>query len=106
MKRKSFLLSIGIVLLLVLTTVEAQARCWGRHGPAFLPLAVAGAVVGTVAAVTTAFVPAPPCAYAPCPGPGYYAPAPVYYHPGLYHPRPGRFPGHHYRYGYRGPGHW
>jgi hypothetical protein len=102
MKRKGLVLSVCLVLLLVLTTVDVQAR--GCRNPVFLPFAVAGAVVGTVvgsvAAITTAVVPAPGYAYHD----PYYAPAPGYYRP--HYPRPDWIPGHYNRYGYWIPGHW
>jgi hypothetical protein len=93
---KSFVLSISLVLILVFTAVDVQAR--GCHNPLFLPFAVAGAVVGTVAAITTAVVSAPVYpAYS-----GYYAPDPGDYRP--YYSRPEWIPGHYD--GYRVPGHW
>ena len=78
MKRKGLVLSISLVLLLVLTSVRAQAQCY--YNPLFLPFAVAGAIVGTAAAIV---VPGP--VYPAYPGPAYYAPAPGYYG---YGPRP------------------
>ena len=103
MKRKGLVVSISLVLLLVLTTVDVQARrCY--FNPLLLPFAVAGAVVGTVAAITTALVPVP--VYPAYSGPAYYAPAPGYYGPGPYHSRPVWMRGHYNRYGYRVPGHW
>ena len=102
MKMKGLVVSISLVLLLVLTTVDVQARrC---YNPFFLPFAVAGAVVGTVAAITTALVPVP--VYPAYSGPAYYAPAPRYYGPEPYHSRPVWMPGHYNRYGYWVPGHW
>ena len=106
MKKKGLILGICVVLLLVLTTVDTQARCGGYYNPLVLPFAVAGAVVGTAAAVATAVVPAPVCAYPGCPGPPYYAPPRVYYGPGPYYARPAWIPGHYNRYGYWVPGHW
>jgi hypothetical protein len=99
MKRKGLILSISLVVLLVLTTVDVQARrcCYNS---VFLPFAVAGAVVGSVAAITAAVTPAP--VYPACPG--YYAPAPVHYGP--YYPRSVWIPGHYNRYGYWVRGHW
>ncbi len=44
MKRKGLVLSIGLVLLLVLTTVDAQAQRCHYYNPLFLPFAVVGAV--------------------------------------------------------------
>ena len=103
MKRKGLVVSISLVLLLVLTTVDVQARrCY--FNPLLLPFAVAGAVVGTVAAITTAVVPVP--VYPAYSGPAYYAPVPRYYGPVPYHSRPVWMPGHYNRYGYWVPGHW
>jgi hypothetical protein len=82
MKKKGLVCSIVLVLLLVLTTVGAQAQCY--FNPLFLPFAVAGAAVRTAAAITTVVVPAPsygyPAYYGPyyAPGPGYYGPRPFY----------------------------
>ena len=118
MKLKGLVLSMSLAAILVLTSVSAQARCGYYYNPLYLPFAVAGAVVGTAAAITTAVVPTPPYAYpayrgpvyyAPAPvqyGPGYYAPAPGYYGPGRYYSRPVWIPGHHNRYGYWTPSHW
>jgi len=103
MKRKGLVVSISLVLLLVLTTADVQAR-GHHHPPFFLPFAVAGAVVGTVAAITTAVVPVP--VYPAYSGPVYYAPAPGYYGPGPVYSRPVWIPGHYNRYGYWVPGHW
>lgn len=74
MKRKGLVVGISLVLLLALTItrVEAGGCC---HNPVLFPLAIAGAVVGTAAALTSAVVPAPvyPAYYAspppPCGGP-------------------------------------
>jgi hypothetical protein len=99
MKRKGLVLSIGLVLLLVLTSVKAQAQCY--YNPLVLPFAVAGAIVGTAAAITTAVIPGP--VYPAYRGP-YYAPAPGYYGPRPFYHRPG-WAGHHYpRYGAWGGG--
>ena len=103
MKMKGLVVSISLVLLLVLTTVDVQARrCY--FNPLLLPFAVAGAVVGTVAAITTALVPVP--VYSAYSGQAYYAPAPRYYGPRPYHSRPVWMRGHYNRYGYWVPGHW
>ena len=131
MKLKGLFLSVSLVLLLVLTTVDVQARCGYYYNPLLLPFAVAGAVVGTVAAITTAVVPG---SYYPAPvytgpvysepvyaGPTYYVPAPGYYgpgprphyfRPGYYRPeprphyfRPGWTPEHHNGFGHWAPGH-
>ena len=98
MKRKGLVVSISLVLLLVLTSVRAQAQCC--YNPLVLPFAVAGAIVGTAAAIV---VPGP--VYPAYPGP-YYAPAPGYYGYGprpLYH-RPGWAGDHRPRYGGWGGG--
>jgi hypothetical protein len=106
MKRKGLILSISLVLLLVLTTVDAQARCCHCFNPLFLPFAVAGAVVGTAAAITTAVVPAPVHAYPVYRGPVYPVQAGGYYGPGPYYARPLWVPAHYNRYGAWVPGHW
>jgi len=93
---KNLVLSISLVLILVFTSVDVQAR--GCYNPIFLPFAVAGAVIGTVAAITTALVPAPvQPAY-----PGYYAPEPGGYQP--YYSRPEWSPEN--QEGYRVYRHW
>jgi hypothetical protein len=56
MKRKGLVCSFTLVLLLVFTSVRAEAQCY--YNPLFLPFAVAGAVVRTVAAIPTVVVPA------------------------------------------------
>jgi len=107
MKRKGLVLSISLILLLVLTTVDAQARYGHYYNPLLLPFAVAGAVVGTAAAITTALAPVPPYPAPVYSGPTYYAPAPAgYYGPGPYYSRPLWIPAHYNRYGYWVPGHW
>lgn len=67
----------------------APALAWHHHrgGPFFLPFAIAGAVVGTAAAIATAPLaavappPAPYPAYGYGPPPyGYYGPPPGYYY--------------------------
>ena len=98
MKRKGLVFSITLVLLLVLTSVRAQAQCY--YNPLFLPFAVAGAIVGTAAAIV---IPGPVYPVGP-----YYAPAPGYYGYG-YGPRPfyhrrGWAGNHHPRYGAWGRG--
>jgi hypothetical protein len=131
MKRKGLVLSISLVLLLALTTDNAQAQCGHYYNPLLLPFAAVGAVVGTAAAITTALVPAPPFPYPVYNGPVYYAPAPGFYRtaphyapaPGFYRtaphyaPDPGFYrtaphssrpvgiPEHYNRFGHRGPGH-
>jgi hypothetical protein len=102
MKRKGLVLIISLVLLFVFSTVDVQAR--GCHNPLFLPFAVAGAVVGTVAAITTVVLPHPPPAYPVYSAPVYSGPPPVYYGPPpvRYNPGPRWVPGHHYGYWERG----
>jgi multisubunit Na+/H+ antiporter MnhB subunit len=103
MKRKGLVLAISLVLLMVLTNADAEARrCY--YNPLVLPFAVAGAVVGAAAAITTAIVPPPPV-YPVYPGPYYAAPR-VYYGPGPYYPRRAWAPGHYNHYGYWVRGHW
>jgi hypothetical protein len=74
---------VGLALLLVFAAGSAQAQPGCCVNPLFLPFAVAGAVLGTAAAVVSA--PFHPCASYD--GPGYYAPPPPYYGYG-YGPRP------------------
>jgi hypothetical protein len=100
---KRFALAVSLVLLLVLTSVRAEAQCC-YYNPLVLPFAVAGAVVGTAAGIMTAMVPPPPV-YRAYPGP-YYAQPRVYYGPGPYPMRRAWIPGYYPRYGYGGGGHW
>ncbi len=75
---------VGIALVLALTTGRAQAQPDCCFNPLFLPFAVAGAVVGTAAAVVSA--PFYPCtSYY---GPDYYPPPPHAYYGHRYRPRP------------------
>jgi len=64
---------------------------------------VAGAVVGTAAAIVTAPF-TYPAYYGP--PPAYYAPAPAYYAPGPYRGETVWIRGHYNRDGYWVPGHW
>lgn len=113
MKARSIVIgaSVGLALLLVVATTSAQAGYY-YYGPnpVFLPFAVAGAVVGTAAAIVTA-----PFTCAGYCGPGYYygppppvayRPAPVSYGPGPDPFGPTWIPGHYNRYGDWVPGHW
>ncbi len=111
MIRKGLVLIIGLVFLFVFTTVDAQAG--GCHNPVLLPFAVAGAVVGTVAAITAAVLPHPPPAYPVYADPVYQEPPPAYYgpSPGYYSPPPGRYNtgpywGHSHHAGYWAHDHW
>jgi hypothetical protein len=106
MKRKGLIWGISLALLLVLTTVDAQARRCHYYNPFFLPFAVAGAVVGATAAITTAIVPPPVQAYPVYSGPVYPVPPGAYYAPRPYYGRPVWVPAHHNRYGAWIPGHW
>lgn len=114
MKQKGLILGISLVLLLAMTTADAQAQCC-YFNPFLLPFAVAGAVVGTAAAITTAVAPLP--VYPIYPGPyygprrAYYAPGPYYgarpyYGPWPYYSRPIWIRPHYNRYGAWIPGHW
>jgi hypothetical protein len=98
MKRKGLVFSIALVLFLVLTSVRAQAQCY--YNPLLLPFTVAGAIVGTAAAIV---IPGP--VYPAYHGP-YYAPAPAYhgYGPRPFHHRPVWDGDHHPRYGGWGGG--
>ena len=89
----------GLLAAAVVTAPLASASAHGHHQhdfPLFWPFAVAGAVVGTAAAIATApigAITAPPAYYAaPAYGP---APAPYYAPPAPYYPPPG-----YYGYGY------
>jgi hypothetical protein len=103
MKSKGLVVSIAVVLLLVLTSVTAQAQCY--YNPLYLPFAMAGAIVGTAAAIATVVIPAPPYGYPAYHGP-YYAPAPAYhgYGTGPFYHRPVWAGDHHPRYGAWGGG--
>ena len=102
---------VGFVLLMIMT--PAPARADGYYyccNPLFLPFAVAGAVVGTAAAIVAApFTPYPyyygPGYYAPPPPPRYSA-APAYYGPGPYPRGAVWVPGHFVGSGDWIPGHW
>ncbi|MHC1743199.1 MAG: hypothetical protein AB9873_09245 [Syntrophobacteraceae bacterium] len=106
--RKVMVVCLLVVSLTVFTTSRAKAE-YCCFNPLALPFLVAGAVVGTAAAITTGILGIPYYAfsgpyngygYGPSYsygsgyyyGPGrypssYYAPAPVYYGPGYYSPR-------------------
>ena len=106
--KKVGVVCIGVALLLVFSTKSARAgtECCFYFNPFFLPFAVAGAALGTAAAITTGFVPAP--VYY---GPAYYPRRHVYYGPRhVYYGRPYHrgvwVRGHYNRYGARVPGHW
>jgi hypothetical protein len=98
---------IGLALFITVPVTTASAQECFYCNPLLFPFAVAGAVVGTAAAIATA-------PFCPTCGP-YYAPppAPVYYAPPRYGPGPGPYP--HHRAWVRGhydpngawvPGHW
>jgi hypothetical protein len=97
MKSKVLVVSITVVLLVALTSFRAQAQCY--YNPLSLPFAVAGAIVGTAATITTAAIPAPPYGYPSYHSP-YYAPAPAYhgYGPRPFYHRPIWAGDHHPRY--------
>jgi hypothetical protein len=104
MRKIIIVASIGLALFMIVPTTRANAEECNFCNPLLFPLAVAGAVVGTAAAIVTA----PFCPY--CGGPYYYppvpAPAPVYYAPPPpYHARVW-IRGHYNRYGQWVPGHW
>jgi len=82
-------LALGLVAAAAMTAAPASAHDhWGHRGhggPGLLfPLAIAGAVVGTAAAIATA----PVRALAEAAAPPVYAPAPAYYAPPAYYPPP------------------
>jgi hypothetical protein len=92
---------IGLALLMVFSATRVQAQGYYYFNPLFLPFAVAGAAIGTAAAITTGIV-APAYPY-----PAYYGPGPsVYYRPAPYYHRTVWVRGHHHRHGAWGPGHW
>ena len=94
------LVSIGLALFMIFPATGARADECYFCNPLLFPLAVAGAVVGTAAAIVSA-------PFCPTCGPYYYAPAPapVYYGPPPY--RQGAWiRGHYNRYGAWVPGHW
>jgi hypothetical protein len=95
---------IGLTLFIAVPVTNVNAEDCYYCNPLLFPFAVAGAVVGTAAAIVTA----PFCPYC---GPYYAPPAPVYYAP-AYAPA-GQYPhhrawvrGHYNRYGAWVPGHW
>lgn len=103
--------AIGVVGATLMAAPLAPAQAHGFCGP-FLPLCVAGAVVGAAATVATlplavASAPygyAPPPAYYPAypAAPAYYAPN---YYPPAYYPSAYYAPGYYgYGYGYGYPG--
>ncbi len=104
MKTRSIIIiaSVGLALFMIFPTTGANAEYCYYCNPLLFPLAVAGAVVGTAAAIVTA----PFCPYC---GPYYYAPppppAPVYYRPAPYGYR-AWVRGHNNRNGEWVPGHW
>jgi hypothetical protein len=97
---------IGLALLLVIAARSAQAQYYYPFNPLLLPFYVAGAAVGTAAAIVTGVVPGPYYPYPRSYGPAYYAPAPVRYAPGPYYSRSTWIPAHYNRYGRWIPGHW
>jgi hypothetical protein len=100
---------IGLALFITVPATSVNAQDCYYCNPLLFPLAVAGAVVGTAAAIATApFCPyCGPYYYGP-PAPAYYAPpAPAhYYGPGPYPHHRAWVRGHYDRYGAWVPGHW
>ncbi len=119
-KRILIVAFVALAFLTVFSTRSARADYY-YYNPLFLPFAVAGAVVGTAAAVATGIATAPFYAFSPGyygPGPVYYGSARAYYGPGYYGPgrvyyrsapyrvhRSGWVRGHHDRYGRWVPAH-
>lgn len=112
--RKVTVVCLVVAALIVFPTARARAE-YCCFNPLALPFMVAGAVVGTAAAITTGILGFPYYAYgAPYYGPGYYgssyyygpryydygyyAPGPVFYGSGYYGPRyyGSRYYGHRY----------
>jgi hypothetical protein len=93
--------SVGLALFMFFPSVSANAQECYYCNPLLFPFLVAGAAVGTAAAIVTApFCPyCGPYYYPPAPAPAYYAPPP---------PRPHRVwvRGHYNSHGAWVPGHW
>lgn len=101
--KKSIVVGLAVAFLMVLTTTSAKAECC-YFNPFALPFIVAGAAVGTAAAVTTGVLGLP--FYAGYPyyyGPSYYAAAPYYYRPVYHAPVPYYYGPRYRHYGYYGP---
>ena len=102
--KKIAVIGIALAFVVAFAPIDADAGRYHRHHHyhhphgALLPLAVAGAVVGT-AAILSAGAAGP--AY-----PAYYAPAPVVYGPAPYPYGPVWVPGYYSGYGVWVPGHW
>jgi hypothetical protein len=95
--RKIAVVVLVVASLLVFTTKSAKAE-YCCFNPLALPFMVAGAVVGTAAAITTGILGFPFYAGAPY----YYSPS--YYGPGYYGPR--YYGSSYYGPGYYGSGHY
>jgi hypothetical protein len=88
-KKRIAIAAVALAFLTIMTSAPAKAQYYS-YNPLLLPFAVAGAALGTAAAIVSA-----PFAYAP---PVYYAPAPYYARAWI--------PGHYTPYGAWIPGHW
>lgn len=96
----SLIAGTAVLALSVLPVEAALAHDhgWGHHG--FGPFGIAGAVVGTAAAIVTLPFAVAASVVEPGPGPGYYGPPRGYYGPPPVYSSPG--PG----YYYGGPGYY
>jgi len=92
--RKITVVVLVVASLLVFTTRSAKAECC-YFNPLALPFMVAGAVVGTAAAITTGILGFP-----------FYAGSPYYYGPSYYAPAPGYYGSSYYGPSYYGPGYY
>ncbi len=86
--KKVLVVCLGLAFLMFFSTSMAQADECCAFNPLFLPFAIAGAAVGTAAAIASAPFYPYPYYY----GPAYYGPA--YYGPAYYPPPPGPYYGY------------
>ncbi|MGC9195936.1 MAG: hypothetical protein ACP5IL_10835 [Syntrophobacteraceae bacterium] len=96
-KKRIVIAVIALAFLTIMTSGPAKAQCC--YNPLLLPFAVAGAAIGTAAAIVSAPF-QPYYAYAPPPPPAYYYQTPAPYYSRAW------MPGHYTPYGAWIPGHW
>ncbi len=96
MKKRIVIAAVALAFWTIMTSAPAKAQCC--YNPLLLPFAVAGAALGTAAAIVSAPF-QPYYAYSPAPPPPYY------YAPAPYAAR-AWVPGHYTPYGNWIPGHW